>query len=59
MWFECRRCESAARLDSKVAVITGANCGIGKYTALDFVRRGETQPATRVLLLSPDLAGLW
>ena len=41
MWFLSGRCNSKARLDGKVAIVTGANCGIGKATVLDFVRRGE------------------
>jgi len=41
MWLLSGRCNSKARLDGKVAIVTGANCGIGKATALDFVRRGE------------------
>ena len=45
MWLLSGRCNSKARLDGKVAIITGANCGIGKATALDFVRRGENMVA--------------
>jgi len=41
MWLLSGRCTSKARLDGKVAIVTGANCGIGKATALDFVHRGE------------------
>ena len=41
MWLLSGRCNSKTRLDGKVAIVTGANCGIGKATALDFVRRGE------------------
>jgi len=33
-------CNSTERIDGKVVIVTGANTGIGKETAMDLVQRG-------------------
>nr|XP_023856736.1 retinol dehydrogenase 11-like [Salvelinus alpinus] len=45
-----KRWSSDVRLDGKTAIVTGANTGIGKETALDLVKRGA-----RVILACRDM----
>ena len=42
MWPFSTSCSSTARLIGKTIVITGANTGIGKETAKDLYRRGNS-----------------
>jgi len=49
-WMQGPKVTSKAKLDGKTVVITGANTGIGKTTALDMSRRGA-----KVVMLCRDM----
>ena len=49
-WMQGPKVTSKAKLDGKTVVITGANTGIGKTTALDLSRRGA-----KVVMLCRDM----
>jgi NADP-dependent 3-hydroxy acid dehydrogenase YdfG len=46
----CSKYRGKARLDGKTAIVTGSNTGIGKYTALDFVKRGKMDSSSGLSL---------
>ena len=52
----CSKYTGKARLDGKTAIVTGSNTGIGKYTALDFVKRGKIDSRELTLTVPRPIA---
>merc|ERR1711874_119134 len=50
LWMQGPKVRSTVRLDGKTVVITGANTGIGKVTAMDLSKRGA-----KVVMLCRDM----
>ena len=47
------RCMSQVKLEGKVAIVTGANTGIGRHVAEDLANRGNTVARVKVFRINP------
>jgi hypothetical protein len=58
LYFTGGKCNSKKQLDGRIIIITGANTGIGRETAVDLARRGEfTLPKT--ISINKGIELLW
>ena len=48
------RCMSQVKLEGKVAIVTGANTGIGRHVAEDLANRGKTIAWVKVIRINPE-----